>query len=160
MLSNYEKKIVTGLTDKQDAFVKEYVQNNNAKQSAINAGYSERTAKEQGYQLLQNPLVKNAIDQAKHERDMFMQEQFKAGAIEAYNALMGIIRDPEANQQHRVSASKDILDRAGFKATIKTENTLEVNYNDTANTLDSKLENAFNALNDQRTKEPDIIESD
>jgi len=73
---------------------------------------------------------------------------------------MSIIRDETKNDQHRVSASKDLLDRAGWKATIKTENSIEVNYSEQARNLDIKLQNAFTALDESRTTEQDIIESD
>ena len=50
------------LTAKQQMFVKEYQVDRNATQAAIRAGYSEKTAMEQGYQLLQKTSVKEAID--------------------------------------------------------------------------------------------------
>ncbi len=56
------------LTDKQKAFVQEYLIDLNATQAAIRAGYSKDTASEQGYQLLHKTSVKEAIDIAKEER--------------------------------------------------------------------------------------------
>lgn len=56
------------LTAKQAAFVREYLIDLNAKQAAIRAGYSEKTAEQQGYQLLQNSSVAAAIQQAMDER--------------------------------------------------------------------------------------------
>jgi phage terminase small subunit len=50
------------MTPKQLAFVREFAIDRNAKQAAIRAGYSERTAEQQGYQLLQNPSVSEAIE--------------------------------------------------------------------------------------------------
>lgn len=49
-------------TDKQTAFVREYVKDWNATQAAIRAGYSEATAQEQGSRLLSNAMVKAAIE--------------------------------------------------------------------------------------------------
>lgn len=49
------------MTPKQQAFVREYLIDLNATQAAIRAGYSEKTAMEQGYQLLQNTSVAAAI---------------------------------------------------------------------------------------------------
>jgi phage terminase small subunit len=49
-------------TDRQAAFVREYVKDWNATQAAIRAGYSERTADEQGCRLLANTRVRSAID--------------------------------------------------------------------------------------------------
>lgn len=49
------------LTDKQARFVDEYLVDLNATQAAIRAGYSAKTAQEQGSRLLSNVSVKNAI---------------------------------------------------------------------------------------------------
>ena len=49
-------------SDRQAAFVREYVKDCNATQAAIRAGYSERTAQEQSSRLLSNVMVKAAIE--------------------------------------------------------------------------------------------------
>lgn len=48
---------MSGLTDKQARFVDEYMIDLNATQAAIRAGYSEKTAEQIGYQLLQKEPV-------------------------------------------------------------------------------------------------------
>lgn len=58
----------SALTPKQARFVQEYLLDLNATQAAIRAGYSRRTAQEQGSQLLNHPSVMGAIDAAKLER--------------------------------------------------------------------------------------------
>lgn len=50
-----------GLTNKQRRFVEEFCIDYNATQAAIRAGYSKKTAKEQGYQLLHKPSLSQAI---------------------------------------------------------------------------------------------------
>lgn len=52
------------LNPKQAKFVKEYLIDLNAKQAAIRAGYSEKTAEVQGCRLLRNVQVKAAIGKA------------------------------------------------------------------------------------------------
>ena len=52
------------LNPKQARFVQEYLIDLNATQAAIRAGYSKKTADVQGYQLLQKPLVSEAIVKA------------------------------------------------------------------------------------------------
>ena len=59
---------ITVMTPKQQCFVDEYLIDLNATQAAIRAGYSPRTANEQGARLLANVSVKNAIDIALAER--------------------------------------------------------------------------------------------
>lgn len=56
------------MTPKQEQFVREYLIDLNATQAAIRAGYSEKTANEQGARLLANASVKAAIEAAKAER--------------------------------------------------------------------------------------------
>ena len=56
------------LTDKQRAFVDEYLKDFNATRAAKAAGYSAKTAMEQGYQLLQNPSVQNFIQERYQQR--------------------------------------------------------------------------------------------
>lgn len=56
------------LTAKQARFVEEYLIDLNATQAAIRAGYSEKTANEQGARLLANVSIKEAIDAGKSER--------------------------------------------------------------------------------------------
>ncbi|WP_052731136.1 terminase small subunit [Spirosoma radiotolerans] len=51
-----------GLTDKQRRFVEEYCIDFNATRAAKTAGYSDKTAQEQGSRLLSNVMVRKAID--------------------------------------------------------------------------------------------------
>lgn len=56
------------LNPKQQRFVEEYLIDLNATQAAIRAGYSEKTADQYGYQLLQNSIVVETIEAAKAKR--------------------------------------------------------------------------------------------
>ncbi|MGL4640508.1 MAG: terminase small subunit [Shewanella sp.] len=53
------------MTPKQEAFIQEYLIDLNATQAATRAGYSARTANEQGARLLANVSVRKAIEEAK-----------------------------------------------------------------------------------------------
>jgi phage terminase small subunit len=55
------------MNSQQQRFINAYLVNSNATQSAIDAGYSERTASAQGSRLLKNEAVKEAIQQAQDE---------------------------------------------------------------------------------------------
>lgn len=57
------------LTDKQEMFCREYLIDLNATQSAIRAGYSEKTAEQQAYQLLQKTSVMHRISELMAERN-------------------------------------------------------------------------------------------
>jgi phage terminase small subunit len=56
-----QRPSVADLTAKQAAFVQEYLVDLNATQAAIRAGYSAKTAEQQGYQLLQKTSVAEAV---------------------------------------------------------------------------------------------------
>lgn len=56
------------LTPKQQSFADEYLVDLNATQAAIRAGYSEKTAGSQGFELLKKPEIADAIQSAMQER--------------------------------------------------------------------------------------------
>ena len=56
------------MTGKQNRFVEEYLIDLNATQAAIRAGYSPKTANEQGARLLANASIRAAVDKAEAER--------------------------------------------------------------------------------------------
>ena len=51
------------LTPKQERFVQEYLIDLNATQAAVRAGYSQKTANEQGSRLLRNVNIRARIDE-------------------------------------------------------------------------------------------------
>lgn len=57
------------LTPKQEMFCREYLIDLNATQAAIRAGYSEKTANEQGARLLANVSVSQRVSELKAERN-------------------------------------------------------------------------------------------
>ena len=58
------------VTDKQRAFIQEYILDYNATQAAIRAGYSTRTAKEQGARLLSNVNVSDELQKEVAKRSV------------------------------------------------------------------------------------------
>lgn len=59
---------MAGLTDKQLRFVDEYLVDLNATQAAKRAGYSEKTARQQGQRLLTNVDIQAAIQEARAQQ--------------------------------------------------------------------------------------------
>lgn len=78
------------LTPKQLRFIEEYLIDANATQAAVRAGYSTRTANQQGPRLLENPVVLAAIDAAKIDRS----EKLK---IDAEWILQRLVDEAEAD---------------------------------------------------------------
>jgi phage terminase small subunit len=61
------------LTDKQEAFCKEYLIDLNATKAASRAGYSEKTAQEQGSRLLSNVMIQDRLAELKADREKRLQ---------------------------------------------------------------------------------------
>lgn len=57
------------LTEKQRLFVAAYLENPNATQAAVKAGYSEKTAGVIGYENLQKPQILAVLNAARTERE-------------------------------------------------------------------------------------------
>ncbi len=54
-------------SDRHEAFCQEYVKDRNATQAAIRAGYSEKTARQQGSRLLTNAAISSRIGELQEE---------------------------------------------------------------------------------------------
>lgn len=110
-MDDYDCRI-RGLTEQQAAFVLHYTSDpgaiGNAAESARRAGYSEKSARELGRQLLDKPHVRLAVDEA--------NRQSISGRIatKAVALLERAIDDEGAPLKVRIDAAKTILDRAGY----------------------------------------------
>lgn len=61
-------EVMAKLTEKQKRFCEEYLIDLNARQAAIRAGYPEKRASEQAYQLLQKTTVSAYIEKLREEQ--------------------------------------------------------------------------------------------
>ena len=82
------------VTDKQKRFCDEYLIDCNATQAAIRAGYSKKTANEQGNRLLANVSVKAYID----ERLEQLHSEKTADAQEVMEYLTSVMRGEHKEQ--------------------------------------------------------------
>ena len=101
------------LTPKQSRFVQEYLLDLNATQAAIRAGYSAKTAKQQGGRLLTNVDVSAALVAAKTER----AEQ--VGIDAAY-----VLRQAVKLHERCMQEISPVLDRKGQQVTDEAGNAL------------------------------------
>ena len=99
------------MTDKQTAFVKEFALTGNATQSAIKAGYSEKTSYQKGHQL-RYQFAREIEDETRR----LMQ-----GAVPGALAQIVDLAARATSEQVRLQAAKDIMDRAGLKPTARIE---------------------------------------
>lgn len=113
------------LTPKQQKFADEYIKTGNATQSAIEAGYSKKTAQVIGAENLTKPMIKSYID----ERMDKMASERVMSYTEAVELLTSIARgelmetvvvgtmdgvetvEKEADIKTRITALKEILKR-------------------------------------------------
>lgn len=109
---------------RMDLFVQEYLVDLNAKQAAIRAGYSPRTAESQGSRLLSNVKVKDAIQKAMQKRstrteitaDMVLMEYAKIGFsnitdyLSVEDKLVTIDRDSEGRPITELAQVVNIFD--------------------------------------------------
>ncbi len=83
-------------TPKQDRFCREYLVDMNATQAASRAGYSPRTANEQGARLLANASVKSRIAELQAE----VAERLNITVDDVIAMLLESYRDARSAKQH------------------------------------------------------------
>ena len=105
------------LNDQRMLFVDEYIKLRckNAKQAAINAGYSPKSAQSQSSQILKDSNVQEYLQQRKSEISLELKQEFIFDALEARSVMYSIMKNPEAADRDKIAVAKDFLDRAGFK---------------------------------------------
>lgn len=99
------------MTSRQIRFCFAYASNGNATQSAIEAGYSERTARSQGQRLLTNVDIKNFLQQLSKERE----SKKIADAEEMQEVLTSIIRQELEEENLVVEGCGDGVSEAVIK---------------------------------------------
>ena len=97
----------------QDKFIEHYSLTGNATQSAVEAGYSEKTAKQKGYEL-KNILREQINDQT---------QKVLADKIPQNLHFLSELAEKAESESVRLAAVKDILDRAGLKPVERIEQT-------------------------------------
>ncbi len=97
------------LSPKQQLFCDEYLIDLNATQAAIRAGYSEKTAEQMGYQLLQKTSVQEYLSERKKDR------QKRTEITQDY--VLGVIQETV----ERCRQVAPVLDRNGNQVMVETE---------------------------------------
>ena len=100
------------LTQKQQAFIENFSQTGNAKQSAIKAGYSEATAEQQGHNLKKQ--LSNEIDEA-------TKKLMSSHVPLAVDKLKDLISNPKISASVQLGAVNSLLDRSGYQTITKIE---------------------------------------
>jgi phage terminase small subunit len=136
-------KEMADLRPQKMIFVTEYIKNgNNAKQAAIAAGYSEKTAASQGSRLLTSVDVQQFLNKTQQNLNKDLRTMFTDHAVNAFNVLLEVMNDPEAQHKDKLVAARDLLDRAGYKPTdkvvadVNSEGTLQIIFSDKMKKVD------------------------
>ena len=91
--------------DRYRKFVIEYFNcGGNQTQAAINAGYSPRSAYMQGSRLMKNAKVKKIMEEYKADIYGNLRTRMAAGAVKAYDAILSIATNPQADDRDRLAA--------------------------------------------------------
>ena len=100
------------LTEMQQAFIENFSQTGNAKQSAIKAGYSEATAEQQGHNLKK---------QLSHEIDEATKKLMSSHVPLAVEKLKDLISNSKISPSVQLGAVNSLLDRSGYQTITKIE---------------------------------------
>lgn len=140
------------LTEQMKLFVEEYIRLNckNAGKAAVNAGYSAKTARSQANRLLTNVDIQNFLKERKEALRLELQENLIFQCQQALEIEVKVMTDPKASDRDRLTAARDILDRAGFKATENIKLSGEIsNVNPFAELTKEQLEKLANIGDDE-----------
>lgn len=100
------------LTEKQKRFADYYIETGNATEAAIKAGYSQKTAKEMGYENLTKPHIKAYID----ERIREMDEKRIMKAEEVMQLLTAIARNEVKEEVVVFGDGMSVIEEKGISA--------------------------------------------
>ena len=109
------------MTEQQERFAIEYARTGNATKSAIVAGYSEDTARQQGSRLLTKADIVQKVEEIKAQMAQDLRLRMAKEASTAFNVLVSIMNNDNAKDADRVKCAIDLLDRAGYVAEKKVE---------------------------------------
>lgn len=114
-------------------FVTEYIKNGgNGTNAAIAAGYSEKSAYSQASRLLKSVEVQQYLNNTQQNVNKDLRLLFADHAVNAFNVLLEVMNDPEAQNKDKLVAARDLLDRAGYKpvdkvvSDVNNEGTLQI----------------------------------
>lgn len=114
------------LTPKQQRFVEEYLIDSNATQACIRAGYSEKSAMEQGYQLLHKTSVKAEIERLQAETSKKLNVT-KESLIQDLLEIKDLCKTDTRAIHNSISAINTINKMLGFNEPEKSEVKLDGN---------------------------------
>ena len=101
------------MNERQDKFIEHFAATGNATQAAKEAGYSAKTAKQQGHRL-KSQLRHHIAEQTSH---------VLVDRVPKLIDMLSVIAENSPSDTARIAAIKDLLDRAGLKPIERIEQT-------------------------------------
>ncbi|MDY0292780.1 MAG: terminase small subunit [Desulfuromonadaceae bacterium] len=132
------------LTAKQIKFCESYILSRDAKQSSLNAGYSESYSKSKAYELLQDEKIKEKIKQLETDHN---QNHFKRLAIVANKELENILLSSD-NDSTKLRAIELIYKLSGVIRDDKIS--LNINNTNKSQTNTKSLDDFYDDIKIQR----------
>lgn len=110
------------LTNKQQKFADEYIRTGNATKSALEAGYSPKTAQRMGSENLSKPLIKSYINSVMEKLESakiataketleYLSSVMRGEQTEDVVTNKGVFQDIPVSAKDRITAAKEILKR-------------------------------------------------
>jgi phage terminase small subunit len=124
------------LTDMEKSFVENFTLTGNATESARLSGYSDKTAKQQGYQLKER--LKDHIDKA-------IKEKMRSSVPIAVETLQKLIQSEKIPPSTRLQAVNSLLDRTGL-GTSSTTHIEDITHKRSSEDLKIELNNLLQSL--------------
>jgi len=110
------------MNDKQKRFCEEYVVTLNGAQSAINAGYSERTARQKAYELLSQDNIQDFIQELQEKKSKELNITFEDVVSQMYDIATNADRDGD-----RIKALEQTAKLLGFYEKDNLQSSVKVN---------------------------------
>ena len=117
-------------------FIENFTLNCNATESARLSGYSEKTAKQQGYQLKER--LHSEIDRA-------IKDKMRSSVPIAVETLQKLIQDSKIPPSTRLQAVNSLLDRTGL-GTSSTTHIEDITHKRSSEDLKAELNNLLHTL--------------
>lgn len=110
------------LTNKQQKFADEYIRTGNATKSALEAGYSPKTAQRMGSENLSKPLIKSYINSVMERLESakiataketleYLSSVMRGEQTEDVVTNKGVFQNIPVSAKDRITAAKEILKR-------------------------------------------------
>jgi len=124
------------LTEMEKSFIENFTLTGNATESARLSGYSDKTAKQQGYQLKER--LKDHIDKA-------IKDKMRSSVPIAVETLQKLIQDTKIPPSTRLQAVNSLLDRTGL-GTSSTTHIEDITHKRSSEDLKQELNHLLNTL--------------